>query len=41
MPAMFQSAPGFLAGRNESTAEGQDGYFYVSIRSRLFGREKR
>ena len=35
----FQSAPGFSAGRNEIEARGGTRY-NVSIRSRLFGREK-
>ena len=36
----FQSAPGFLAGRNARVKELACSVCDVSIRSRLFGREK-
>jgi len=36
----FQSAPGFSAGRNRRGAGDEDLWAQVSIRSRLFGREK-
>jgi hypothetical protein len=36
----FQSAPGFSAGRNYRRAQVPQHIGYVSIRSRLFGREK-
>ena len=36
----FQSAPGFLAGRNERASPLFIRQVVVSIRSRLFGREK-
>ena len=39
VPGWFQSAPGFLAGRN-ATACSSSTLGEVSIRSRLFGREK-
>ena len=38
--AEFQSAPGFLAGRNADRAQQKSQSPKVSIRSRLFGREK-
>jgi len=39
--SMFQSAPGFSAGRNADFGGPDLAGFHVSIRSRLFGREKR
>mgnify|MGYP001426054221 FL=1 len=37
---MFQSAPGFSAGRNRRSRGAGKPHCHVSIRSRLFGREK-